>query len=82
MNLLRRLPEIAGRPVRFPALASHDVVVAGYDQGLGERMIVCENLVEMQQIYDSYAQGGALTLNWYTGPDPGFIAAVIGEESE
>lgn len=30
------------RPIVFPMLESGHRVIAGYDQGLGERMIVCE----------------------------------------
>lgn len=56
-----------GRPTRFPVLLGDDKLVAGYDQGLGERMIVCESLEDMQQLWDSYAAGWALNLNWYAG---------------
>lgn len=61
------------RPVVFPLLAAGHKVIAGYDQGLGERMIVCDSLEEMQEVYDNYAKGGALRLQWYAGPDPGFV---------
>ena len=67
-----------GRPTQMPRLpsATHKVI-CGYDQGLGERMIVCESLEEMQQLYDAYARGSALRINWYIGDDPGFIVRVL-----
>lgn len=65
----------SGRPDKMPDLdeKKQEKVIAGYDQGLGERIIVCETLEEMQQLHDKYAAGWALNLNWYKGNDPGFI---------
>lgn len=59
-----------GRPSRMPVLpsASHRVI-CGYNQGVGEHMIVCESLEEMKQLYDAYASGGAISINWYIGDD-------------
>ena len=65
--------DLSGRPTRMPSVPSGHSVVCGYDQGLGERIIVCESLEDMQQLYDAYAQGGALRICWYSGEDPGFI---------
>jgi hypothetical protein len=62
-----------GRPVSMPSIPNDHKVVCGYDQGLGERMIVCESLEEMQTLYDAYARGGALRIHWYHAPDPGFV---------
>ena len=62
-----------GEPTAFPMLGENESVICGYDQGLGEQLIVCENLEDMQQLYSRYAKGFALRINWYTGKDVGFI---------
>lgn len=61
--------------------SNEDPIICGYDQGLGERMIVCETLDDMQQLYDAYARGGAVRIQWYVGPDPGFITVLSGSPS-
>lgn len=68
----------SGRPDKMPYLdeKKQEKVIAGYDQGLGERMIVCDTIEEMQQLHDNYAAGWALTLKWYKGEDPGFITMI------
>lgn len=70
-----------GRPESMPVLQKEEEVIAGYDQGLGERMIVCEVLEEMQSLHDYYAKGFALNLLWYAGKDPGFIFFFPGQEA-
>ncbi len=74
-ELLKPLP-LYGQPTSMPRLQQGEKVICGYDQGLGERMIVCDNLEEMQTLYGHYAQGGALRIHWYTAPDPGFITVL------
>jgi hypothetical protein len=64
---------IYGRPSQMPSLPQGHDVICGYDQGLGERMIVCESLEDMQQLYDSYARGYALRIYWYSGEDVGCV---------
>lgn len=64
---------IIERPNKMPKLKENESLICGYDQGLGERMIVCSNLEEMQELYDAYALGSAIFINWYTGHDVGFI---------
>jgi hypothetical protein len=81
VELLRKFNpdhDMKGRPTCLPRLdtAKKEAVICGYDQGLGERMIVCENLDEMQHLYDAYARGSAIRISWYIGPDPGFVTAV------
>lgn len=71
-DLLRPL-QIYGRPTAMPKLNDKDRVICGYDQGLGERMFVCESLEDMQQLHDAYARGGAVAIKWYAGEDPGFV---------
>jgi hypothetical protein len=66
------------RPSQKPILPEGWDVVAGYDQGLGERLIVCESLEDMQTLHDAYARGGAINLNWYAGFDVGFVTAISG----
>ena len=78
VELLQAL-EIYSRPTSMPIVPSGHEVVCGYDQGLGERMIVCETLEEMQELYDAYARGGALRIYWYSAPDVGFITIVSGD---
>lgn len=75
------LRDVYGRSERLPFLKKDESVIAGFDQGLGERILVCETLEDMQQIYDAYARGFALRLNWYRGDDPGFILAIPPQET-
>lgn len=75
-ELLQRLQGVYGRPTRMPHLPEGHSVICGYDQGLGERMFVCNTLEGMQQLYDAYAMGGALNIRWYSGEDPGFIQVI------
>lgn len=56
-----------GRPAEMPNLLGEEKVICGYDQGLGERMIVCASLEDMQELCDAYAKGGALDIRWYSG---------------
>jgi len=70
-----------GRPMVMPRVPQDHKVICGYDQGLGERIFVCETLEEMQYLYDAYARGGALRIHWYSGPDPGFITVISGGQA-
>lgn len=71
-ELLKPL-DVRGRPKSMPFVPAGCKVICGYDQGLGERMFVCETTTDMQELYDAYARGGALQIRWYSGEDPGFI---------
>jgi hypothetical protein len=73
--------QMYGKPERMPKLITGHKLICGYDQGLGERLFVCESLVEAQQLYDSYYNGGAIRINWYSGEDPGFIHTVKGQSN-
>jgi len=64
ISITSRPITIYGRPTSMPNLAKGETVVGVYDQGLGERQMVCNSLANMQSLYDSYAQGMALTLRW------------------
>ena len=77
-ELLVPLENCLGRPKRLPIVPKGSAVICGYDQGLGERLFVCESLEDMQQLYNSYTRGGALNIKWYSGDDPGFIQVIIG----
>lgn len=71
------LEPVGSGPLRqWPSLKSGFSLVCGYNQGLGERMIVCEGMADVQQLNDGYSSGWALDINWYQGPDPGFIIAI------
>lgn len=80
-ELLKPITNLYGNPMRFPTLDEDESVICGYDQGLGERLIVCENLTDMQELYDNYEQGYALQIRWYTGKDVGFIHIVSGNNN-
>ncbi len=64
---------ISGRPTKMPSVPTDHAVICGYDQGLGERIIICATLEDMQELYDAYARGSALSIHWYHGEDPGFV---------
>jgi len=61
---------------QLPSLPANHRVICGFEQGLGEKLIVCESLSDMQELYDSYRQGGALRIKWYSGENPGFIMVI------
>lgn len=71
-DLLRPI-HLYDRPRVMPTVHGEEKVICGYDQGLGERLFVCDDLGDMQTLYDSYAKGGAVQIHWYTGEDPGFV---------
>ncbi len=86
------LSDIWQRPTSMPRVGENEVVLCGYNQGLGERMIVCESLQDMQELYDAYAGGGALNILWYRGkttkavilglgPDEGIAGGVINQSA-
>ena len=55
------------RPTQMPILAEGQVCICGYDQGLGEMMLLCKSLDDMQKAWDAYAQGWALIIKFYRG---------------
>lgn len=61
------------RPNQMPPIDNDKKLICGYDQGLGERLIVCDDLDDAVRLFDGYAQGGALRIKWYIGDDPGFL---------
>jgi hypothetical protein len=69
-----------GRPIAFPKLREGDSLICGYDQGLGERLFVCDSLDDMQTLYNAYAGGGAFRVSWYTGEDVGSVAVIPGRQ--
>ena len=66
--------ENEGRPEswRYILKPGHKVI-CGYDRGGGELLIACDNLVEMQQLYDAYARGAAVRIQWYSVPELKFV---------
>jgi hypothetical protein len=64
---LSPLSNIWSRPTNLPYISSGKVIICGFDQGLGEKMLVCESLEDMQYAYDQYARGLALSIYWYQG---------------
>lgn len=61
----RRPLEVYGRPMSLPHLSMGEQIVGVYDQGLGKKDALCESLADMQRLYDSYAAGYALSLEWF-----------------
>lgn len=57
----------------MPTVPEGHSVICGFDQGLGERMFVCETLEDMKELYSKYSMGYALRIHWYSGPDTGFL---------
>jgi len=55
------------RPTRFFTPPKGHKVICGFDQGLGEKLYVCDTLEDMQRLYDAYAMGGATSISWYFG---------------
>lgn len=58
---------IEGRPTRMPITTRDELVICGFDQGLGEKLLVCESLEDMQELFDKFNQGYALRIAWYRG---------------
>lgn len=69
-------PIQSGKLQTWPQLKKGFDLVCGYDQGLGERMIVCENMDDVKILNDGYSKGNALSIKWYQGPDTGFIHVI------
>lgn len=78
---LQKLTDVHGRPTKLPFLHGNEKVICGFDQGLGEVLYVCDTLEDMQQLYDAYAKGMALSIYWYKGADPGFIIIIPPQET-
>ena len=72
-----RLLNLSGWPNRMPTLVGKERVICGYNQGLDERMFVCESVEDMQRLYDAYARGGAISICWYIGDDSRFVAVKV-----
>lgn len=56
------------RPVRMPpSLGENERLLCSYDQwGMGfEILILCENVEDMQQLWDKYARGAAMGVDWF-----------------
>lgn len=68
--------KISGCPSKLPLLKEDEQLICGYDQGLGERLFVCETIEDALYLYNAYANGEALQISWYKGKDPGFIFVV------
>jgi hypothetical protein len=64
------------KPEFRPQVPEGHAIVCGFDQGLGERMIVCETFEDMTELHSKYSMGYALRIKWYSGPDPGFITVL------
>jgi len=71
LSLVQCNPDRA--PDKTPEIPEGHSVICGYNQGLGERLIVCETLEDMKQIWGMYAKGFAVAIAWYSGPDPGYL---------
>lgn len=56
-------------------------VIAGYDEGAGEHLVVCQNLNDLAQVYNAYSRGDIMQPHWYVGPDPGFLTIIAPQEA-
>ncbi len=61
----RPIQGLYSRPTSMPCLGKNEKVIGVYNQGLGKKDMPCNSLEDMQQLYDSYASGMALTLEWF-----------------
>lgn len=77
ISLVLKDLRLYGRPEQLPRIPAGHHLFCGYDQGLGERLFLVETLGDMQQLDDAYAQGGALTIRWYSAP----VIFTAGDES-
>lgn len=60
---------IYGEISRFPLISDDKCVVCAYNQwGMAgrARMIVCQDLADMNQLSKSFDKGGALQITWYS----------------
>jgi hypothetical protein len=57
--------DISGRPSVMPYLKDGEQIIGLYDLGLRKERKVCQTLAEMQELYDFYYQGNALSLRWF-----------------
>ena len=73
--------QFARRPEAMPLLDKHWSLVCGFDQGLGERLLVCATLEDAQELYDAYYNGSALRISWYRAFDVGSVLVVDGKEA-
>lgn len=65
MTDVQPITNVYQRPTELPIAYGGRKLVCGFDQGLGEKMIVFETLEEMQELYDKYYAGWALNIHWY-----------------
>ncbi len=75
-ELLKPLIWHSRPPTGMPRLSPGEKVICGFNQGLGERMIVCDNLADMLKLDAAYAKGGAIEIKWYICKDPGVIIMI------
>ena len=88
---LQKLSEIYRKPTSMPRVKDDESVICLFDRGIDQKLYVCESLADMQQLYDSYAQGWALHITWYKGkvktniayfelgPDEGLAGQIIND---
>lgn len=57
-----------GKVLSFPKLKAGEKLVCAYNQwgmqGMA-KMFECHSVANMQELYDGYSRGGALTIDWY-----------------
>ena len=59
--------QINGRPEAMPTVGENEMVVFGYDVGTDEWLLICDDLEEMQLLYDVLSLSGK-KITWYKGP--------------
>ena len=60
-------------PGYMPIMPEGCKLICGYDQGLGERMFVCNDMDWVRELFGWYSRGWAFSIKWYYWEDPGFL---------
>jgi hypothetical protein len=66
---IKPIPGVGTKPNRgmIEKVPKGHSVLCGYDQGLGERLFVCQSEEDIQELYAGYRRGSALDITWYSG---------------
>jgi hypothetical protein len=57
------------RPAKMPTVPAGHQIVCGVDHGEGEMLSICENLADMQALYDEHVTGHTVGISWYHTAD-------------
>lgn len=74
-GVLREVSQRVSRGFFERIVKEGGVVICGYDQGLGERLIVCQSFQDVEELQKAYNRGGARSVVWYVSKDILFMTA-------